>query len=209
MMIDSFVVQILNSLDRTPVAPTKEELFLSFLICKNLADLCETGRAILNDMESRRVPIKDLPQPSSVETFRLILRRFYSDDMFIEDDELGHRPNWKVVTSFDPNRSMGAYKIYRAIRKNVVSDPNVKAVVTGQQIQDAIRRRDTNYFLKNLDLIFANIPKEFTEGLTKFKNFVASTGVLQEHRDYVWDFFESLLEICLREEEYLSELRAL
>lgn len=204
-LIDSFVVQVLNSMDRTPISPTKEELFLSFMICKNLADLCETGVAILNQIQRTQ----DLPHPDHVKTCRMILQRFYTDRMFIPDDDMGHRPDWKVVLGFDQTKSAGAYRIYRAIRNNVIAGPSSSSSVTGAQIQAAIRRHDTPYFIKNFDLIFANIPEQFKQSLIKFKNFVASPVVLEEHRNYIWEFFESLLEIYLHEEEYLSDLRGL
>lgn len=204
-LIDSFVVQVLNSLDRTPVSPTKEELFLAFLICKNLADLCETGVAILSQMKK----VADLPQPDNVEMCRLILKRFYSDTMFIPDEQIGHRPNWKAVIGFDQAKSAGAFRIYRAIRNNVLAGPSEANGVTGAQIQVAIKKHDSPYFVKNFDLIFANFPDQFKKGLSKFKNFVASPSVLEEHRNYVWEFFESLLEIYLHEGEHLKDLRAI
>jgi hypothetical protein len=206
-LIDSFVVQVLDSLDKTPIAPTKEELFLAFLICKNLADLCETGTAILNQMGPDK--IKDLPQPKDVETCRLILQRFYSDSMFIPDDNMGSRPNWKEMAAFDQVKSAGAYRIYRVIRNNVIAGPTGVNGVTGAQIQEAIKRHDTAYFSKNFDLIFMNFPEQFKQSLIRFKNFVSSPHVSQDHRDCVWEFFESLLEIYLDEDEHLKKLRAL
>lgn len=200
-LIDSFVVQVLGSLDQTPIAPTKEERFLSFLICKNLADLCETATAILNEMGPDK--IKDLPSPKNVETCRLILQRFYSDDMFIPDEEMGSRPDWKIVTTFDRTKSDGAYRIYRVIRNNVVDGP------TGSQIQEAIIRRDTAYFMENFDLIFANFPEQFKQNLVQFKNFVSSPHVTNDHQDCIWDFFELLLDVCIGESELIEKLKAL
>lgn len=198
--VDGYIDQVLNSLDPTPVHPTKEEYFLACMVCKNLADLCETGRAIINNMQSRGVSINNLPRPSDIEMCQNILYRFYDDDMFQEDEEQGSIPNWQAVLKFDKSRANGAYKIYRCIKSNVVDKP------IGKEIQTAAKSRDVDYFISNFDTIFANVP--FKNGLLKFKNFVASSAVVPDDREYIWEFFDSLMEIFIDEQEYLKDLKA-
>ncbi|CAN5871673.1 hypothetical protein BH23THE1_BH23THE1_32380 [soil metagenome] len=193
------VSQVLNSLDPNPVSPTKQQLYLSFLVCKNLTDLCETGRAIVNNIESHGHPLDGLPDRDSIALCQQILREFYDDNMFIPDEEFGNKPNWDKVNKFNQDQSNTAYKIYRAIRKNIIEKPG------GKDIQGAIQRKDKKFFLENFDKIFADVP--FKDGLIKFKNFIASPYTRDEDQSYVWDFFESLIDIYIYEQDNLEDLR--
>jgi hypothetical protein len=200
-LTDVLVSQVLDSLDNSSVNPTKQQRYLAFLLCKNLSDLCETGQAIVNNIESRGKPIVNLPDRNAIMLCQQILGKFYSDKMFIPDENYGNRPNWSVVGSFNKEKSDTAYKIYRAIRKNVIDSP------IGKDIQSAIQLKNTKYFIQNFDKIFADIP--FKDGLTKFKNFVVSPDIIPKDRDYVWDFFEALLDIFINEEENLTALQTM
>lgn len=199
---DSVILGMLNSLDPTPATPTKEDLFISFLLCKNLDDLCETGIAILNDMIKRKISLKGLPGIADIDRCKFILRRFYTNNMFVDDEEMGSLPNWGVISSFDQVKTKAAFKIYRAIKNNLSSG-------RGESMQEAIRKRDTGYILKHFDEMFANIPTEFKENLVKFKNFIASTDVPKEHKEYVYIFFESLLELLFLEPQTMEQLKSL
>jgi hypothetical protein len=200
---DTIISSILNSFDSTPVNPTREKAFLSFLVCKNLSDLCETGRAIVNNIESKGNPIDLLPNRDNIALCQQILGKFYSNDMFIEDPNYGNRPNWDIIKNFSRDKSQGAYKIYRALHKNIILKPS------GKNIQDAIKRKDKDFFLKNFNDIFSDIPSTFTDALCKFKNFVSCPYTLNEDQTYMWDFFESLLDIFIFEEENLEDLKNL
>jgi hypothetical protein len=200
ILVDGCIDQVLNSLSPQPVHPSKEEYFLACMVCKNLADLCETGRAILDDMQSRGMSVNNLPRASDIQMCQRVFDRFYSESMFQEDDELGSIPNWDAISNFDQRRGNGAFKIYLCIKHNVIDKP------IGKDIQIAAQRRDEKYFIDNFDTIFANVP--FKDALLKFKNFVASNAVLETHREYIWDFFDSLMEIFINERENLDDLKA-
>lgn len=201
-IIDGVVSSILNSFDPKPVNPTREQRYLSFLVCKNLSDLCETGRAIINNIESQGNPVGLLPNRDDIALCQQVLSRFYSNTMFIEDEEYGNRPNWKVVDQFG-SKGEGAGKIYRAIHKNIILKPG------GEDIQVAIKKKDKKYFLENFDGIFTDIPSKFSGALCKFKNFIASPYTITEEQDYIWDFFESLLDIFIYEKDNLEDLQKL
>jgi hypothetical protein len=200
-LTDLLVSQLLTALDPKPVNPTREQKYLAFLICKNLSELCETGRAIINSIESKGHPITNFPQRNNIKTCQLILERYYQVAMFIEDPECGNVPNWSVVEAFPKNNADVAFKIYQAIRKNIIDRP------IGKQIQDAIKRKDKNFFIQNFDKVFENIP--FKDGLVKFKNLVASPYAINSEQDYIWDFFDTLLDLFLNEEENLKVLKEL
>lgn len=199
ILTDLLVSQLLNALDSNPVNPTREQKYLAFLICKNLSDLCETGRAIINSIELKGHPITDFPQRDNIKTCQQVLQKFYQEKMFIEDPEDGNLPNWSVIEKIPKSQSDIAFKIYMAIRKNIIDRP------IGKQIQDAIKRKDKDFFIKNFDSVFENIP--FKDGLIKFKNFVASEYAINTDRDYIWDFFETLLDVFLNESENLETLQ--
>src|SRR3972149_9539997 len=139
-LADIFISQILDSLDSSPVYPAREQKFLAFLICKNLTELCETGEAILHDIEIRGCSLKDLPDYHTISLCQQTLKTIYLDSMFIQEKNNDIRPNWSVIESFDPKKTGIAYKIYRAIQKNITES---------HEIQKAIRTRDRTYFIKN------------------------------------------------------------
>lgn len=198
-LTDILVTQMLNSLDPTPVNPSREEKYLAFLICKNLSDLGETGLAILNKLEQANLPIVNLPDRSSINLCRDILHKFYRDEMFIEDEEFGNRPSWSEVENFDRSKSDTAYRIYRAIKQNAVNKPESKL------IQQSVEDRNKVYFIDNFEKIFEDVP--FKEALNKFKNFLATDDVDEDDQDYVWEFFDSLLGIFMEEQEIIEDLK--
>jgi hypothetical protein len=202
-VIDGIVSTVVNSFDSLPVTQNREERFLSFLICKNLRDLCETGCAILNDIESKGCSIDLLPKRDSIALCQQVLTRFYSNDMFIEDPEFGHKPNWVEVAKFNGNKGDAACKIYRAIRKNIIEKPG------GKDIQKAIKNKNKKFFLENFDKIFADIPESFTEALLKFKNFVSLPDKFIKNQDYIWDFFGGLIDVFIYEKDNLKDLKIL
>lgn len=195
---DLLANQMLSSLDSSEINPTREQKYLAFLVCKNLTDLGETGLSIINSMLSKGVPVDGLPEPSTIGICQTIIQKFYSDDMFIPDEE-GFSPNWSAVNRFNKTKTESSYRIYRAIRNNVVETPKAK------DIQKAITDRNKDFFLKNFDSIFADVP--FKDGLIEFKNFLKSPYVSSEHQDIVWDFFDVLLDLFLEEEEILEDLK--
>lgn len=203
LIIDGLVSTVLNSFDSVPVTQNKEQRFLAFLLCKNLSDLCQTGCAILNNIESKGCPIDLLPKRESINLCQLVLKRFYLEDMFIEDPEFGTKPNWPVVAKLNGSKGDGACKIYRAIHKNIILKPG------GKEIQKAIKNKDKKFFLENFDKIFADIPETFTEALLKFKNFVSLPDKFADNQEYVWNFFDGLLDIFIFEKENLEDLRNL
>lgn len=181
-----------NLLDPNPVNPTREQRYLAFLVCKNLCDLCETSHAIINAVEAKGHPIADLPERSSIAMYRNILQRYYSEDMF-GDDSL---PAWKAIVSFPKDRADIAYKLYRTLRNNIVDTP------IGSQIQAAIRRRDRDFFVQAFDKIFERVP--YKETLLRFKALIASPYITRQDQEYVWEYFDALLDIFLSEDEYLK-----
>jgi len=197
--VDVCVDQVLSSLANAPVPTSREERFLASMVCKNLADLCETGRSILEDMRAQKISTANLPNTADIETCQNILSRFFDEKMFIENEEYGIRPEWREVLRFEKVRGDGACKLYHCIKHNVVDKP------LGTEIQRAAQTRNVHYFVTNFDRIFKDVP--FKEALSKFKNFVATSAVTKEHQDYIWEFFDSLLEIFLQESEILGELR--
>jgi hypothetical protein len=194
-LTDQLVATMLQSLDNSPVNPTLGERYLSCLVCKNLTDLGETGLAILIDMKQKRLSVANLPDQSMIGTCQSILKRYYSEAMFPENQE---EPNLEAIKRFETEKANTAFRIYRAIRNNVTGKPDSKL------IQDAVTNRDKKYFLDNFDKLFADVP--FQEGLNQFKNFLKSPHVPVESQNTVWEFFEALLDIFLDEEGILEDM---
>lgn len=192
--------ELINSkLDPAPVSYTREELFLACLICKNLSDLCETGRAINNKLTKQKISVQGLPDNSDIETLEGIIKRYYRDEMFRQTEEEGNVPVWDEVSRFDSLRSVVACKIYRALKKNTVESPN------GKQLVEAIKKHDRAYIINNFDQIFSNVPQK--EELMKFKNFICSPALEEKDQNAVWDFFDSLLDLIWNEKQNVEMLK--
>lgn len=193
-LTDQLVNTMLQSLDNSPVNPTLGDRYLSCLVCKNLSDLGETGLAILIDMQQKRLSVAGLPDKGMIETCQVILKRYYTENMFPE----GQEPNLEAIKRFETEKANTAFRIYRAIRNNVISKPD------SNLLQDAVTNRDKKYFLDNFDQLFADVP--FQEGLNQFKNFLKSPHVPVKSQNTVWEFFEALLDVFLDEDGILEDM---
>jgi len=202
--MDQFTIPIILGLlekaDPEPVSPTKEQLFFSSLLCKNLSDLCDTGKAILNEISNKGHPLDNLANPSMISLCESILRGLFSEKMFIEDKRLGIKPNWKEIQSFDRDRAHGSYRLYRCLQRNVKEKPG------GKEICHAIMNKDTVYFSNNFYKIFADLPPHILNNMNGFKNLITCPYVNEKSRNYVWDFFQSLLDLVLNEQENIKML---
>src|SRR3989337_4343678 len=128
---DQIVAQMLMAMDSTPVNPSLGQRYLSCLVCKNLTDLGETGLAILAEMKSRQLSVANLPNEGMIETCQNILKLYYTEAMFAKEE-----PDLDQIKKFDLNRSDTAFRIYRAIRNNIMMKPD------SIKIQDAVKKRD-------------------------------------------------------------------
>lgn len=200
-LTDILVSQMLSSLDPSPVYPSREQKFFAFLICKNLSELCETGEAILHDIETRGFSLENLPEYDNLSLSRQILKVYYRDSMFKENSDGDSVPDWNIIESFDTEKSNTAYRVYKAIRKNVIDKPH------SQTLRKAIHERDRKYFLENYEKLFEKIP--FKDAMIKYKNFLIVDYVKQEHMEYLWNFFESLLDIFIYEKDNIEDLKSM
>ena len=219
-MTNIVVSQMLNSLDQTPVKPNIYEKYLAFVVCKNLSDLCDTASAVINKIraspeyiqyeedlkmdqeeiegdEPLENPTELLPDQNQIKMCRDILQRYYADNMFVPSDD-GDRANWLNVKAFSEENSIIAYKIYRAIRRNVVSRPESK------QIQESVVNKNKSYFIANFDSLFEGVP--FREGLSLCKNFLTNPHISEEHQDIFWEYFNQLLDTIVNEKEVLDDI---
>lgn len=189
-----FARQILNSNEPNPGTPSRGELFLSFILCKDLADLFETGRAIL-----RETPVhKNLPSETTLLTIQTILNEFYSPDMFIPDNEYGQKPNWSVVLNFNKDNSRAAFQLYKILRRNIIS---------ATEMPKALKSRNKEFFLENFDYMFADLP--FKDLVSEFKNFIASDDVSLENQEFIWDFIDSLVSLINDDQENIQTIEKL
>lgn len=192
-----FIKKLFDSLDPVPADCSREQYYFAFLLCKNLTDLCETGCAMLNSLESRGHSTQNFPDRHTIQLCRNLLHKYYSESMFVDHPDLGTVPNWKVIDTFPKDRKEVAFKIYRSIQNNLSKDEN--------KICDAIKSRDKTYFVNNFEKIFEDMP--FQESLSKFKSFLSSSSVNKHDQDYLFDFFETVCEMFIYEKENMEELK--
>lgn len=195
-IIDSVTTQLFNSFDNSPVLYEKEELFLSLLTCKNLTDLCETTSAILEQLDN--ADKETLPSASNLELCRTVLQTFYTDEMFIENDDIGLIPNWENIKKLKKDKAENVCRVYRKLKSNMLK----------QEIQEAIETRNAKFFVDNFEDIFNNLPTQFADSMFKFKNMISSESISDENKDCIWEYFESLLDVFKEEEEYIRLLRS-
>ncbi len=189
---------LLDRNDPDPGIPQKGQLFMSFLIAKNLTDLCQTGRAILNEMKDSKLPVEGLPSIGTLNLIESVLRQFYSEKMFIPDEEYSQRPDWKVIASFSKENTRAAFQLYRIISRNVK---------TATEMPKALRDRNKKFFLENIDEVFADVPMK--DLINQFKNFIGSGYVPKASQEQIWDFFETLIQLIMDDEENIKLVETL
>lgn len=189
----SIVKSILNQNDPNPGKPRDGELFMSFLVVANLADLCETGRSILNEMTNKGLKTTGLPTNSTMGIVQGLLKNYYSDKMFIEDDDYPQRPNWKVIKAFPTDDARAAFQLYRIIRRNITECSNLDEIIS---------TRDKTIFLKNFDSVFAGLPMK--DMVSQFKNFLSCDLVPTKSQELVWNYFEELVGLIHEEENNIK-----
>lgn len=197
---EALVSNLINQFDKTPTNFSREKKFLSFLVCKNLVDLCQTAIRILRGISRKGYSTEGLPDEVSISMCESSLSFYFSDAMFKDDEEYGMVPNWEVISSFPEDKAEIACKLYRVIAVNLQKGEISEAILK------AVENRDKKYFLNNFDKIFKNLP--FADGLKMIKNFVSSPYVSESDQEYVWDFFDSLLDIFISEKEHIEKLKS-
>ncbi len=196
------VGQMLSACDPTPVVVNKEEIFLACLVMKNLDDLCQTGQAVLNNLERKGISTKQLPDPNNILLCRSILGRYFNHRMIHEDPEKGVQAVWKEVQAYQTSNkesAENAYRIYRALKNNLMGKPGSKEII------ESINTKNKVYFIQNFDSLFADVP--FSNALNQFKNFLGSNLLSAEDDGIFWDFFQMFMEFFLNEQEILAEMR--
>lgn len=188
----------LNALDPKPVQVNREDYFLSSLVCKNLADLCETGIEILDHISNSNS--KNLPDKNLIQLANQTLKTFYSNDMFgVAEDGYNTIPVWKVIEGFNKEYLNNGYKIFRAIKNNVANNPASK------QMNESIKERNKKYFIANFDIIFKDVP--FTDTILQFKNFLSSNLLSNDQEESLWEFFDVLMHFLTNEKVILEKAR--
>ncbi|MEM3858062.1 MAG: hypothetical protein QW478_01505 [Candidatus Micrarchaeaceae archaeon] len=177
--------------------PTKEKSFLSCLVCKNVHDLCETAETILKKVQNKGHNISTLPDINNIILFKSIFSLFYDENMFIEDEEMGARPNWKVITTFSKDKLHTAYKIYNAFKKNLQQ----------KDLVEALKNKNDKFFIENIDRLFNGLIKK--ENLNKFKNFMTYKKIDEEDKEILWSYPNVIADLILNENDHLNILNNL
>ena len=189
---------LLDQIETDPGTPSKETSFLSFLIVKNLSDLCETGRGILSEMIESGISTTGLPDDRIMGTIQKILQEFYLDTMFKEHADYGQVPNWVVINKFPSVNARAAWQLYRIMRRNIQNST---------KMPEALERRDKKFFVENFDYMFENVP--FKDLINQFKNFIGSDNVPGESQELVWGYFEALINIIGNEKTHIELIKSL
>ena len=219
-LTETIIYQMINSFDKTEVDPTREEKYLAFQVCKNIADLCDTARAIINILESRNKNddnvVSKFPSHDSLAMYRRFLKSLYSEDMFILDSDGNECPSWSNVDKFDTYKSVTAYKLYKSIRDGTIDAKNI------DKVKEALEQGDYKYFIDNYDEFIKNLPfdkwldsfkniiniDDARAGIILYKNFLNEDIVDRSHIDNIRDFFNILLDIFLDETECINDLKS-
>lgn len=192
---------IISQFDQRPTNYGKEKKFLAFMLCNNLTDLCRKAVRILRGISVRGMPMNNLPDINTISICEGTISMYFSESMFIIDEDRGALPNWRVINAFSADKTEIACKLYRAISKNMTTGEEAS------RIQKAVQTKNKDYFVKNFDKIFKDVP--FTDGLKLIKNFVISSHVTEKDQEDIWEFFDSLLDIFINEESFIAELKSL
>jgi hypothetical protein len=175
---------------------TLEELFIAYLLTKQLCDLCETGCAIINELTE--LDREQMPSKKTLMVLKEILSHWYSNDMFVESKKYGVKPDWHVVESFDKSPTNPAWILYILIIEGITPE-----------IVKAVENRDRNYFYNNFDSIFAKLPQVLSDSIGPFKNFIKSKVVSKEDRETVFDFFQEITVLITDRNTTIENLKTM
>lgn len=179
--------------------PCIEEIFLSITFCKNLTDLCETGREILKKISYN----PDFPDINRLKLFEKALKSLYREEFMIEEEDR-LSPNWAKITSYIKNseqneeRLYNVWKFYDIVRINIESNPD---------IINRIKKGDKSYFIKNFDTLFEEI--SFKDDISKFKNLVLSGKISKEDEENIMQFLIYMIEDISEHKKQVTELKEL
>lgn len=183
----------IGSLDLDNLSPSIEETIYSIIFCKNLVDLCESVRAMINKLP----PNNNLPDKAQLKFIQLVLEELININII--DDEINII--WKNVKEISKNEKytnilLTCYKIYVSIKNNI-SDNEI--------LIDSIRKKNKKFFIKEYDNIFKDIP--YREVLEKFKYILNNNAIEQEDEDLLWDFFQTLESMIENEDKEIIEIK--
>jgi hypothetical protein len=198
--IDSVVLKLISKFSTKNVANRRELIFLAILVCKNITDLCDTCMYITKNIKSKKV-LEILPSLTSIQLCKSYFKECFDDSMFIDDEELGTRPNWNSISKFNEQKKDIALAIYLAIKHNVMEKP------WSHELRTAILNRDKKFFIENFDLIFNGLP--LRQELGKFKGLLECEDIDKEDQECVWMFFISLTHIFMEEKDNIQDLLSL
>jgi len=196
-LTSSFARQFLASIEPAPCNPTDAEVFLSGLMVKNLADFCETGRSILNEMREHGSSIEGLPSHQTLSLVQGVLKSFYNEKAFIPDDDYGQRPNWKVISTLPTDDRQTLWRLYRIIRRNIKGS---------EELLPQLQSRNKTYFSNNIDTLFHDVP--FKDLIGQIKNFINSPYVPSDSQELIWQYCEALVDLILKEQEHLETIKS-
>jgi len=195
MALDMLLFQgILDREDPTPGTCSNSQTFLNFLLLKNLADMFETGEALINELSS----VGGLPDAGTLRKGRTMLNKLYSSNMFIEDSEYGLLPNWSNIKQWPEESARMAHQIYRICQKNIRNP---------EGISKCLRDKNKDYFLSNIDQVFSS--SMFKDTIGEFKSFLASDKIPAESQEIIWDYFGSIIELFTQRDELIKILSQL
>lgn len=175
--------------------PTQEEKYMAALLCKNLCDLCETGIAIRQSMKNI-TPSDNLPEVQTLKLCQQALGGFYNVNFFKTNSNGDLIPNWKALQNFEQEYLNTLCSLYNVIDNNMNEFHDIKK---------NIQERNKIFFLQNYDKLFVNSPLE--EYLGQFKNFIKTDKVSQDDQDYVWEYFDAMIDLIQNKDKHIKFLK--
>lgn len=186
---EGFIGKTLSEALPGKIETGKDIVFISALICKNLADMSETCESMIERMGE----MDDLPSLSTLGMISNSLN-MYCDSEIIVDGE----PNWDGISRLSREKRETVCRLYKMIKRNITDQP------LSEGIRKSVERRDKQFFVKHYDTLFKDVP--FKETLVKFKNFLICPHVSKEDQELIWKYFDVILDIINNEKEIREDL---
>lgn len=157
----------------------EEELYAT-LFCKNLADLTQTVKIVVNKLGRDNT----LPNPELLTILYNLLKGLYNEKQFKYDSE-GNLDltdeYWDNITDED---AFVCIKLYRIVRQSVQETPDIKT---------AVQNKDKSFFLNNFERLFYRVPA-IESYLVLFKNLL-KRDLDTEDENTLWDFISVVCEL--------------
>ncbi len=177
--IKKYLIQELGGNINDFEVDTEEGLYAT-LFCKNLSDLTQTVKIVVNKLGRDNT----LPNPELLTILCNLLKELYNEKQFKYDSEGNLDLSDEYWNHMSEEDAFVCVKLYHVVRQSVEETPDIKT---------AVQNKDKSFFLNNFERLFYRVPA-IESYLVLFKNLL-KRELDVEDENTLWDFISVVCEL--------------